>query len=213
MNRVVWPHKRSTLAGLLALAVVAAVLANWGRAGPALVAIIPPVQPLASPTSTPASAPASVAFEGPGHDVRLAYPACWLCRHSDDYVLQLFPPNAPAGAKPPDTTSIQFDIPDLPPHFPGMIKLGLIEHGYVSDLKKAHPGLHVEESTAQTVPNAKARLFRCTWEAAGHPHTDVALMMIHNDRVYILSADADGDAYPGVRAAFDEMAKSIKWEK
>lgn len=119
---------------------------------------------------------------------------------------------APAdGATSPQR--IRLDVPDLPPHFPGMIKLGLIQNGYLDDLRRQHPDLKVDESSERSVPGASARLVRSTWQQNGRPLDDVALMMIHGERVFILSMQADADHLGPTRGAFDQIARSVTWTK
>jgi len=204
----------ATLAGCRRPGAAPAPAATAPLAGPVLAASFPETGPTTGPSAT--SLPATQVFTGAHGDFHLSYPLTWTSRPSADYVLQLIPsPKASAAATHPvdPATTIQFDVPDLPPHFPGMIRLDLIQHGYVDDLKKSHKGLKVEETTDRTVPGAKARLVRCTWQSAGKSYTDVALMMIHDSSVYILNAEADSVSLPETRAAFDQIAESVRWGK
>ena len=118
---------------------------------------------------------------------------------------------------PPGTTdsrqSVSLNVPPLPFHIPGMIPMGLVEDGYVDDLKQQHPGLHVEERGRQTVAGTEARGVRTTWQEGGRSYAEAALLLVHGDRVYILRADAPADAFGRVREVFDAVAGSIRWLK
>ena len=59
--------------------------------------------------------------------IALALPAGWTARASRDYVLEL----EPAGALGAGRREISVDVPDLPPHIPGLIPMGLVKNGYV----------------------------------------------------------------------------------
>lgn len=186
-----------------------------GRVRPATdPATVPALAPATMAATLPATAPATLGFTGAKGDFSLTYPRAWVSHKNPDYVLQLLPASkAPPPRAGSPATTIQFDVPELPPHLPGMIRMHLIQNGYVDDLRKSHPGLKVEETVDRAVPGAQARLVRCTWEANGKAYTDVALMMIRAGRVYILSADARTDALPETRATFDEIASSLHWLK
>ena len=158
--------------------------------------------------STPLAAPVkNVSYEDKKDGFKCEYPSDWKPRSDPDYVLRLVPAN---GAP---SRSITLDVPDLPPHLPGMIKLNLIENGYVGDWRKKHADLKVEESADRAVPGAKARFVRLTWKEDGRVHSDLGLLMMHEDRVYIISADADAADLAATRDAFDKVTASIQWEK
>src|SRR5438552_659890 len=58
--------------------------------------------------------------------IRLDYPAAWAPRPSNDFELLLTPAREAVGER-----SISLDIPDLPPHVPGMIPMALVKKGYL----------------------------------------------------------------------------------
>ena len=158
------------------------------------------------PPSSPA--PARSQFEDRGGGVKFQFPSDWHSVKDPDYVLMLLP-----GDGKQKDRHIAFDIPDLPPHLPGMIKLGLIQNGYVGDLKKQHKDLKIDSAADVKVPGASARLLRTSWHQNGQAWIDVALLMIHKDRVYILNLDADDGHLPATRAAFDSIQSSLQWTK
>lgn len=160
-----------------------------------------------APTSAPATAPAERTFQSQQAGLRLRYPGDWSQKQSKDDVLLLVP--AAGGTD----RSITLDLPKIPMHLPGAMTMPLIENGFIDDQKKHHAGLKVEEKSDQTIAGSKARLVRSTWKANGKDYTDVALLIVHNDKVYILSLDADQDGFASTRAAMDKLAQSIEWLK
>src|SRR5579862_2889327 len=101
---------------------------------------------------SPATAPAVAMVDYADKGCHFKYANIWKPIKDKDYELHLIPAQGPADR------NITFDIPDLPPHFPGMITLNRMQSGYVDDLKKKHADLHVDSSNEQPVPNSKARL-------------------------------------------------------
>jgi hypothetical protein len=135
------------------------------------------------------------------------YPNNWKPVTDKDYELHLVPGQGPADH------NITFDIPDLPPHFPGMITLNRMQNGYIDDLKKKHANLHVDSSGDHPMPGCKARLVQSSWKQGNTTHTDVGLLIMHNDEVYILTGDADSAALSATRADFDRIAATMHWDK
>jgi hypothetical protein len=170
-------------------------------------------------TTQPTTQPAALAapplvFEDRDHGIRMEYPGDWRPIANTDYVLRVMP----AAGEPGDTAELTLDVPDLPPHVPGMIPLALVEKGYLDDLKKGHPGLTVLERSEQAVPGARARLVRASWPttgaaAGGKAWAENALVMVHGDHVYILRLTGPADAVEAHRPVFDEAARSIRWVK
>jgi hypothetical protein len=163
--------------------------------------------PPATTPPPPTTGPATVEYHNDKQGVRLRYPSDWSPKADKDYVLKLVPD------KHDDGRMITFDVPDLPPHLPGMITLGRMEKGYVDDLKKDHPGLKVEEATDESIPGGKGRLVRSTWVEKKEPKTDLGLLMMRGEHVYILAAQSPTAALDPVKAAFDVVAKSLQWAK
>lgn len=164
-------------------------------------------EPPAATRPGPATAPATVEYRNEKQGIRLQYPSDWSPKEDKDYVLKLVPAGRDEGRR------ITFDVPDIPPHIPGMITLGRIEKGYLDDLKKDHPGLKVEESEDEAVPGGKGRLVRSTWAEKKDAKMDVALLMMRGEHVYILAADGNAATFDAVRATFDAIAKSLRWTK
>jgi hypothetical protein len=175
--------------------------------------------PAADATSRPAipaarSSPAATTtaaisgrFDGSKWGIKLTYPAGWTPKPDKDYELFLIPTGATT-----DDCSLSLDIPDLPPHVPGMIPLKLVKNGYLDDLRKAHPNLQSREESP-TIPGAHAVLVTSTWQSGGKRSSETALLMTHGDHVYILRANTASTPDPATRAALDSLAHSIQWGK
>jgi hypothetical protein len=156
----------------------------------------------AAPTLSGATAWSSSKF-----GLRLDIPSGWTPQASNDYALLLIP----AGAKTADV-SITLDVPDLPPHLPGLIPIGAVKSGYLDDLRKQVGPLDTQDQTPPAIPGAKARLVRSTWQANGKQQSQTALLMTHDDRVYILRATADSAHRPRVESALQKIIQSLTWQ-
>jgi hypothetical protein len=178
---------------------------NSGGPTSAISATTAPTQPAGNGSAAPAAA--LVDYQDKG--AHFQYPNTWKPKTDKDYELHLIPAGGEAGR------DITFDIPDLPPHFPGMIRLGLIESGYIDDLKKNHPGLHVDSATDHAMADgaAKARLVESSWKEGDVTRHDVGLLIMRKDQVYIFSCDASDKDLAATRADFDKMTGAVRWDK
>lgn len=209
-----WENDNTTRAAVLASAAMLLLVGAGCRRHPASAARVQPMPLPGSATTaavTSSTAPTIRTFESTAKKIRLSYPANWTARPSKDYVLVAAPPDG--DASPSAGRSISLDVPDLPPHIPGLIPMGRVEKGYVDDLKEQWPGLRVEESTSQPVAGTQARRVRSTWQTGGRARVELALIMIHADRVYIVRANGDADTQDEVRQVFDTVVGSIEWVK
>jgi hypothetical protein len=154
-----------------------------------------------------ASTPSEQSFESAKAGLRLHYSANWREKKSPGDLLMLVP------AKGPQGRTITLDVPDVPRHLPGAMAIPLIQSGYIDDLRKHHPGLKVEQSQNETFAACKARLVRSAWTQDGNEYTDVALLIVHAERVYILSLDSDSAGYPAVREEMDQIVRGLEWVK
>jgi hypothetical protein len=94
-----------------------------------------------------------------------------------------------------------------------MIPIGSVRNGYLDDLRKNEGAIKTTDLKPPPIPSAAARLVRSTWNSEGRDYQETALLMVHADRVYILWARSALSDEPTVRAAFDEVARSVKWTK
>jgi hypothetical protein len=148
---------------------------------------------------------ASQTFKSNPPAVQFDYPADWHPCKSATQTLILA---GPAGA------SFCLDIPKLPWHIPGMIPIGLVASGYVDDLRKnlIHDAV-VQEQTTFKACGTNARRITCVGHVNGKPSVDVAVIMIHNDQVFILSTDSDDANRAVARQMLDDAVASLKWAK
>ncbi len=163
---------------------------------------------LATLAAAPAAGAATVTFDDKKDNVHFNYSDDWKPKEDKDYVLRLVPA---AGSS---DRAITFDVPELPFHIPGMIPLGMVANGYVDDMKKQHADLHVDENVDHPMPGAaKSKLVRSSWKREGKSYSNVAILMIHGDQVFILAAEAEAADLAATREAFDKIAASIQWTK
>jgi hypothetical protein len=147
----------------------------------------------------------------------VAYPLDWRAVSNRDVRLMLLPANHPtrAGVNPKlrwGEHFISLDVPELPAfRIPGFLPMDRIRGGYIDDLRKQASGAKVEDLEAPPIPDAKTALVRATWPE-GHPtHVETALLLTHDDRVYILRARSRTEDEPATRAAFDHVMRSLRW--
>lgn len=96
-------------------------------------------------------------------------------------------------------------------HLPGMIPIGLVKNGYLDDLRKHVGQLNIVEESSPEIPHAKARFVHTTWSNGGRNFVEMALLLVHADRVYIIRADSNAEAYESIRHAFDAVVRSLRW--
>jgi hypothetical protein len=127
----------------------------------------------------------------------------------------LFSVTAPGnGVVAVDRPEFNLDVPKLPWHIPGMISCGMVASGYVDDLRKNHiPDAIVKEQKSIKVAGENAKQLTCTGHQNGKALTDVAIMTVHADRVYIFSTDCDcdGSHCELARKALAAAIASVKW--
>ncbi len=169
-----------------------------------------PAPPLPAPAVSGTTRPAATVpqtFDSTTAGIRFAYPADWTTRPATgSTVFKAASPPAAGGS-----AVLTLDVPTLPAHIPGFLPIGLIVNGYIDDVKKRLPDASGTPRDV-TIPDATARRVTLTGhDAAGRASTDDALLVVHADRVYILSADADPAGRPAATAALDAAIGSIRW--
>ncbi len=197
-------------AGFLILCL--ALVCGCERNASVAMAAAPPENSPSSPTAVPASSPAAPivmkSFEHKDTGLHAEYPSNWISKKDKDYELMLVPADGTSGKQ------ITIDVPDLPPHFPGMIKLGLIESGFVRDLKSQHKGVHIDRAEDHSANGgAKARLVESSWNENGKTRKQVALLMMRGEHVYILAYECDAPDAAEVQRDWDKVAASLRWSK
>jgi hypothetical protein len=169
-----------------------------------------------SPTEASEKDPAGGAgkFERPDLGVRLEWPEGWAQHKSADFVL-LLRPAAKGRADEASATSLSLDVPDLPPHIPGMIPIGSVRNGYLDDLRKSGGGsLKTTDLTPPPLPASAERMVRSVWsDRDGKKWQETALLLVHADRVYIVRGRSIVDDETVTRDTFDRIVRSLAWIK
>jgi hypothetical protein len=166
-------------------------------------------QPLSQ--SPPATLPETPVYVAHGLGFAVRIPNGWAPATDKQLALLLLPDQRQPRAGGRSGPSMSMDIPALPPHLPGMIRMPLIEDGFVNDLKKRFKDVVVLEGRAIDIPNAQARVLLLTWRDDTRHMKQRAVLMIHAGRVYILRATAPAQSFDVVDQAFDVMLASLEW--
>ena len=143
-------------------------------------------------------------FEYPAAGIAFSYPSDWKPVPGSKSQLQVA---APAGGQ------LTLDVPVLPFHIPGWIPVDQVTSGYVDDFKKRMPDAVVTNLPDPTLPDATQRRIKLAGHLNGKPAIDEAVLIVHNDKVYILAIDSDDKAYPRLHSALDAVLKSLQWTK
>lgn len=165
-----------------------------------------------SPTTNPASRAAApvlqAVFDKDG--VKFCYPPSWAPKTPNTTELTVAAPRPALHGY----ATLTLDVPSLPPFVPLFISAERVEDGYVKNLRKGEiPDAKVDQSAAITVCGCKGRCVKCSGTLKSIPQVDVAVILVHSHKVYILSCDSDGANYAQARAALDEAVKSLAWTK
>ena len=160
-----------------------------------------------SVASGPASRPTLISFGGEKLGIAFDYPGTWTAHDSKDYELLINPPGDPPGR------CISLDVPDLPFHIPGLIPIGSVQGGYVDDLKKQHGAVQITQLAAPSLGKCSVRMVRCTGHTGDNNWIDLAVLVVHADRVYVLRASTDTAGESETRSVFDAVIRSIRWVK
>lgn len=141
-------------------------------------------------------------FVDPFSGVRLKLPQGWSQQPSDADSLILLVRDVGPEAR------ISLDIPELPPHIPGWIPLGMVRDGYLNYVKKIKTDVRVVEDRPMQMPGAKSRFLKLlTMSGSGQ---EITALVVRGDRVYILRGWGEADD-TALREAFDEIAASLRW--
>jgi hypothetical protein len=142
-----------------------------------------------------------------GHFV-LRYPSEWSSKRTQEHTL-LLEREPTAGAE-----RITVDVPQIPPHLPGMMTMKLVVKGYLDDLKERLDDFTVVERQDDRLASAAAqRLVATGRDRAGERRTIVALVAIRKEQVYILQADATPEGVRIARDAMTSIAESWDWTR
>ena len=152
-------------------------------------------------------------FVSEQYGVKLSIPRGWSPRPSDDFVLELSPATDALGGASAQAPTISLDVPKLPPHLPGMIRMGLIENGLLDDLRKQFRDVRLLGRDDQEIPGTQTRAIKIAWQAGSEEFLQHARLMIHGGRVYIVRATALVAQFERTSKAYDEVIQSLVWTR
>jgi hypothetical protein len=186
-----------------------------GRLLPAGILLLPlliaaaTTAPTTAPAAPPTTAPAPLAtFDKDG--VKFCYPANWPGAPAKTAEFDVVAPPAVCHG----SATLSLDVPSLPPFVPFFISAERVEGGYVKNLRKAQiPNAKIDQDASVTVCGCQGRCVKCSGLVKGTPQVDVAVILVHARRVYILSCDSDAAGYAQARAALDLAVQSLTWTK
>jgi hypothetical protein len=157
------------------------------------------------PASQPApSQPVLQQFESKSAGIGFSFPAGWKQNRLSDTQVRL---EAPGPAK----ISITLDVPKLPWHPFGIIPIGSVRDGYVEDQQKRLTDAKVTNLPDPTVPDASQRRVKISGHENGAAMVDDAALIVHADRVYILSLDCADPDYTAAKSALDTAVQTLHW--
>ena len=173
------------------------VLAGCASAPPG----VPTTQPVVAKTGARmvkvVSKRASVEFE---------YPASWH-PEKDVTVVTL----VPDGQKKGQPTAVAVDMPDLPPHIPFLIPIGLVDAGFVNSLKSRYQDGTIDENVEKSFPDSAAREVKASGKMDDQEVKVLAMLIVHGDHVYLIESVSDLAHLPATQAAYDAIVASWKW--
>jgi hypothetical protein len=145
-------------------------------------------------------------------NIQFDYPADWQPDKSAQTAV--FSVDAPSTSAPDHHCSLNLDIPKLPSYAKMLLSLHMVASEYEKDLKnnQIHDAVK-EEDVNLTVPDASAKRITSRGHENGKTLVDIAVILIHADRVYIFSADCDDQSCDTARRTLDTAIASLKWTK
>jgi hypothetical protein len=166
--------------------------------------------------TTPAAAPAvgtdvATYTSSSGH-FALEYPSDWASKPTKEFALLL------ESEPTPDSAQVSVDVPDIPPHLPGMMTMRLVVNGYVDDQRKRLSDLSVVERSDAALAGASAQRLVITGrkpnaDRQGQARIVTALIAIRGEQVYILQADATPESFDAARDAMARIAQNWNWTR
>ena len=154
------------------------------------------------PPPTAQIASATERFDYPAAGITLEYPSDWKPVPGTKSQLKVI---APGGGE------LSLDVPVLPFHIPGMIPVDSVTSGYIDDVKKRMPDAAVTHLPDPTLPDARQRRVKLVGHQYGMISIDEAVLIVHDDHVYILAIDADDRGYSQMHAKLDAVLNSLRW--
>ena len=103
------------------------------------------------------------------------------------------------------------DEPDLPPHLPGFIPLGLVEAGFVADVQSRYKQVVLAPSTERLLAGVKGRFVQAKGQGPLGQVVVVAFLCVRGDHVFLIDAETDAAGADSARAAFETVVNSMQW--
>lgn len=165
------------------------------------------MDPTPSAASQPATQPATIPYELAKAHIAFAYPATWQ-PITGITTLTIAPVAGDNGGQ----RYIEFDYPDLPPHIPGMISVGMVQGGFVNDLKHRASNVKVMDAPFK-LAGVSAKIVQASAVQDKNPLAITAILAVRNDRVYVFDAESDPDFAADAKAALMQIVASVRWTK
>jgi hypothetical protein len=155
--------------------------------------------------------PASVrTFKSKPSAIQFDYPGDWVADKAATACFAVHCPNSPKAGH----ATLCLDIPKLPWHMAGLLSVNMVASGYISDLKKHQiQDAVVKEQCPITAGGCTGQRITCCGHTNGNPSMDIAVILIHADQVFILSADSDDAGFETASKTLDAAVASLKWTK
>lgn len=139
-------------------------------------------------------------------NVEFEYPATWHPQ-KDVTVMTL----VPDGQKKGGHTALAVDMPDLPPHIPYLIPIGLVDAGFVNSLKSRYQDGTIDENVEKPFPDSAAREVRASGKMGDEEVKVLTMLIVHGDHVYLIESVSDLAHLAATEAAYDAIVGSWKW--
>jgi hypothetical protein len=138
------------------------------------------------------------------YNFSVVYPADWINEPESDNELTISPPHVNT-----DANQVLIQVPSVPPLLPGMITLGMVQHGYVNDLEGRAKNVVVKDTEPGTIPDAKSRVLTIT----GDNLVAKVVIIIRGARVFMLVSEVQPPQAELASKTIDAMEDSWKWTK
>ena len=158
-----------------------------------------------APVTQPGN-PTAVWYENQRASIRFCYPMSWHPVKGGATVTLV-----PLGESTVGSHRLTIDDPELPPHLPGFIPLGLVEAGFVADLRNRYNQLRVTSSVAYELDGVSARRLSAAGVSKNGPVVVNTVLCVRGDSVYVIDAETDAADAMRTREAFDMVVESLRW--
>jgi len=118
----------------------------------------------------------------------------------------------PAGQTGADPVNLTVDVPWIPPHPAGMIKLGRIADGFIADLKKRMNHVVVDSQGDQSLAGAPGRRIHARGTFDGQAMLVDAVVLLRQETVYVLDEESDAGHAAHSHAAMEQIISSWQWK-